>query len=119
MEWRPDRERRLVSAASLWITSRYICHVSPAHGGSNGAPWPGLCALLSVLWKSPKDSRQKHILTYAADIHLAPDTAGSDLSPLLNNNMVDHDHSAQLSSSSTHTHTQRRGQAIVFPYQLT
>lgn len=113
MEWRPDRERRLVSAASLWITSRYICHVSPAHGGSNGAPWPGLCALLSVLWKSPKDSRQKHILTYAADIHLAPDTAGSDLSPLLNNNMVDRDHSARLSSSSTHTHTHTDGDRLL------
>lgn len=93
-----EGESHPASEAPLWIISRYICHISPAHGGSNGAPWPGLCALLSALWKSPKNSRQKHILTHTADIHLDLDTAGSDLSPLLNNNMVDHNHSTWLSS---------------------
>lgn len=91
---RREEESSLVSAAPLWIISRYICHDSLARGGSNSAPWLGLCALLAVLWKSPKDRRQKHFLTHAADIHLAPDTAGSDLSPLLNNNMVDGNHSS-------------------------
>lgn len=106
--WQRESGGHVVCAAPLWIISRYICHYSPARGGSNGAPWPGLCALLSALWKSPKDSRQKHILTHAANIHLALDTAGSDLSPLLNNNMVDRNHSARVSSSTTHTHTGRQ-----------
>lgn len=104
-------ELQLVSVAPLWIISRYICHVSPAHDGSNGAPWPGLCALLSALWKSLKDSRKKHILTHAADIHLALDTAGSDLSPPLNNNMVDRNHSARLSSPTAFAHEDRRVRA--------
>lgn len=41
MQLRPDKERGescLVSAAPLWITSRYICNDSPAQGGSNGGP---------------------------------------------------------------------------------
>lgn len=79
-----------MSVALLCIISRYICHKSPVHSSGNGAPWPGLCAQLTVRWKWPKDSRQEHILTHAADIHLAPDTVGADLSSLLNNNMVDH-----------------------------
>lgn len=91
-----------VSEAPLWIISRYICHVSPAHGGSNGAPWPGLCALLSALWKSPENSGQKHILTHTPDIHLDPNTAGSELSPRLN--VVPCNNSTWLGSWSTNTH---------------
>lgn len=33
----------------------------PAHSGVNGASWPGLLALPSTLWKSSRNSRQKHI----------------------------------------------------------
>lgn len=82
----------------------------PAHSGSNGAPRPGLCALLSALWKSAENSEQKHILTRTPDIHLgpppshpAPGTAGSDLSPLLS--IVHRNNSSRLGSWSKHTHT--------------
>lgn len=51
---------------------------SPAHSGGNGASWPGLRALLSTLWKSSRNSRQKHIWTHNADIHLSSVTSGSD-----------------------------------------
>lgn len=53
-------------------TQVHLPHLPPAHGGSNGAPRPGLCALLSALWKSPENSGQKHILTRTPDIHLGP-----------------------------------------------
>lgn len=51
---------------------------SPAHSGGNGASWPGLHALLSTLWKSSRNSRQKHIWTHTTDIHLSSATSGSD-----------------------------------------
>lgn len=39
------------------------------------------CALNPLRGKKKnKDSRQKHILTHTADIHLAVDTAGTNLS---------------------------------------
>lgn len=50
----------------------HLPQLPPAHGGSNGAPRPGLCALLSALWKSAENSGQKHILTRTPDIHLGP-----------------------------------------------
>lgn len=62
-----------------------FCHHSPARSSGNGAPWPGLCALLSTQWKAPWERRPKHILTHASAIHLPRSTPGTDLSPLLNN----------------------------------
>lgn len=56
--WRVKRGVVFFCAAPLSLDHIQV-HL-PRQGGSNGAPWPGLCALLSVLWKSPKDSRKTH-----------------------------------------------------------
>lgn len=56
------------------------------------------CVLCSVRCGNHPRTAGRNILAHTADIHLDLDTAGSDLSPLLNNNMVDHNHSTWLSS---------------------